>query len=180
MKMEFTFGDKLEALDWHKEEHGIEYVTITGINQQTQVYYWEADLNWELGGKLSSGYYFKDAKAYKPKQIAREYNSPIIQELLDEITPEEMEATEQKMLQEIKDNNSPYCPVCDGCGEDLCCPATFCQQHPDGSYCNRYLKDLKFDYKMNRWIADNLYHKMPKELQAEYDLAWDKIYKDYE
>lgn len=68
MKMEFTFGDKLEALDWHKEEHGLEYVTITGINQKTKVYYWEADLKWELGGKLSSGYYFKDAIAYKPKQ----------------------------------------------------------------------------------------------------------------
>ena len=110
----------------------------------------------------------------------RQYNSPIIQELLDEITPEEMEATEQKMLQEIKDNNLPYCPVCDGCGEDLCCPATNCKQDPNGHYCNMYLKDLKFAYKMNKWVTDNLYHKMPKELQAEYDLAWDEIYKDYE
>lgn len=31
---------------------------------------------------------------------AREYNSPIIQELIDEITPEEMEACNQRMLQE--------------------------------------------------------------------------------
>ena len=67
-EMKFTFGDKLEALDWHKEEHGLEYVTITGINQKTKVYYWEADLKWELGGKLSSGYYFHEAIAYKPKQ----------------------------------------------------------------------------------------------------------------
>ena len=34
------------------------------------------------------------------KLTAREYNSPIIQELIDEITPEEMEATNQRMLQE--------------------------------------------------------------------------------
>ena len=67
-EMEFTFGDKLEALDWHKEEHGIEYVTITGINQKTKVYYWEADLNWEIGGKLHSGYYFHEAKAYKGEE----------------------------------------------------------------------------------------------------------------
>jgi len=110
----------------------------------------------------------------------REYNSSRLQELLDETTPEEMEATEQKILQEIENDNSPYCPVCSGCGEDLCCPATMCQQHPDGSYCNMYLKDLKFAYKMNKWVTDNLYHKMPKELQAEYDLACNEIYKDYE
>ena len=33
---------------------------------------------------------------------ARVYNSPLIQELIDEITPEEMEATKQKMLKEIE------------------------------------------------------------------------------
>lgn len=33
---------------------------------------------------------------------ARLYNSPILQELLDEITPEEMEATKQQMLKQIE------------------------------------------------------------------------------
>ena len=84
-------------------------------------------------------------------------------------------------MAQTNNNYSPYCPVCDGCGEDGCCSAMCCEQHPDGSYCATYLKDLKFGYKMDKWIADNLYHKMPKELQAEYDLAWDEIWdKIYE
>lgn len=61
-------GDKLEALDYHKEEHGLEYVTITSINEEKKVYHWEAKLNWEIGGKLHSGYYFDEAKAYKGEE----------------------------------------------------------------------------------------------------------------
>jgi len=133
-------------------------------------------------------------------KTARKYNSPIIQELMDEITPEEMQATEVRMLQELihkqedldpefneiisenfwdlVDSESPYCPVCDACGEDGCCSAINCEQDPNGHYCGTYLKDLKFSYRMDKWVADNLYHKMPKELQAEYDLAWDKIWDE--
>ena len=36
---------------------------------------------------------------------ARKYTSPILEELMSEITPEEMKATEQKMLQELKEKN---------------------------------------------------------------------------
>ena len=36
---------------------------------------------------------------------ARLYNSPKIQELMDEITPEEMEATKQQMLKQIEMEN---------------------------------------------------------------------------
>jgi len=36
---------------------------------------------------------------------ARLYNSPLLQELLDEITPEEMEATKQQMLKQIEMEN---------------------------------------------------------------------------
>jgi hypothetical protein len=79
---------------------------------------------------------------------------------------------------ELIDDDSPYCPVCSGCGEDGCCSAMNCKQHPDGSYCQTYLKDLKLGYKMDKWTTDNLYHKMPKELQAEYDLAWNKIWDE--
>ena len=38
---------------------------------------------------------------------ARIYNSPLLQELLDEITPEEMEATKQKMLKQIMLETKP-------------------------------------------------------------------------
>lgn len=36
---------------------------------------------------------------------ARKYTSPILEELMSEITPEEMKSTEQKMLQELKEKN---------------------------------------------------------------------------
>lgn len=68
MTPEFKVGDKLEALDYHKEEYGIDYVTITSINEENKVYHWEVELKWEFGGTLSSGYYFHEAKAYKPKE----------------------------------------------------------------------------------------------------------------
>ena len=67
-EMKFTIGDKLEALDYHKEEYGIDYVTITSINEENKVYHWEVELKWEFGGTLSSGYYFHEAKAYKPEE----------------------------------------------------------------------------------------------------------------
>lgn len=38
---------------------------------------------------------------------ARLYNSPLLQELLDEITPEEMEATKQQMLRQIMLETKP-------------------------------------------------------------------------
>jgi len=65
----FKVGDKLEALEWDKEENNLEYVTITSINMENKVYHWEAKLNWDIGGTLSSGYYFHEAKAYEPKKI---------------------------------------------------------------------------------------------------------------
>jgi hypothetical protein len=64
--IQFKVGDKLEALYHHKEEYGLEYVTITSINKKTKVYHWEADNTmFDLGGKISSGYFFHEAKAYK-------------------------------------------------------------------------------------------------------------------
>lgn len=41
---------------------------------------------------------------------------------------------------------SPYCPLCDGCGEDGCCPAVFCKGS-GGKYCQTYLEDLKEAYR---------------------------------
>lgn len=62
----FKVGDQLQALDWDKEQWGLDYVTITSINEDTKVYHWEADdVVLGLGGKMHSGYYFHEAKEYK-------------------------------------------------------------------------------------------------------------------
>lgn len=69
MKVKFKVGDKLEALDWHKDEYGLKYVTITSINEDTEVYHWVAnETKFDLGGKISSGYFFKDAIEYKENE----------------------------------------------------------------------------------------------------------------
>ena len=63
----FKVGDKLKASDFDKEQYGIEYVTITSINRDTQVYYWVARLDI---GKVHSGYFWKDVILYREKQTS--------------------------------------------------------------------------------------------------------------
>ena len=68
MKQKFNKGDKLEALSFEKEEYGVDYVTISSVNEIYEVYHWEINNPYGLGGKVSSGYFFDSAKPYKEKQ----------------------------------------------------------------------------------------------------------------
>lgn len=68
---------------------------------------------------------------------------------------------------------SPYCPICNGCGEDGCCSAINCQQHPDGHYCGTYLNDLKVDYLMGKWFYEEVYETLSPEKKEECDVAYD-------
>ena len=83
------------------------------------------------------------------------------------------------MENEIKEDDKknqydPYCPVCSGCGEEGCCSPLGCKQSPEGSYCESYLKDLKFGYLM----YDSIYDLIPKdeETQKKLDEIWEKNY----
>lgn len=77
-----------------------------------------------------------------------------------------------------ENRNSPYCTVCGSCGEDGCCSALSCQQHPDGDYCQTYLKELQFGYKMYRQLhelvsEDERYKdQIDKMWNEEYDLTF--------
>lgn len=63
---------------------------------------------------------------------------------------------------------SPYCPLCGGCGEDGCCKATNCQGS-GGSYCQTYLTDLKFIY--------DLFHESEVKYTDEtFSKIWDRWY----
>lgn len=73
----------------------------------------------------------------------------------------------------------PYCPVCEGCGEEGCCSPIHCKQSPEGTYCESYLKDLKFGYAMNSFFQEKIWGKMSEELKEEYDKEWDKTYNHY-
>ena len=80
----------------------------------------------------------------------------------------------EEIIKENKSEYSPYCPICSGCGEDGCCPATACKQHPDGKYCETYLAELKFGYLM--------YHKLmeliggDEKYETQVDVIWNELY----
>ncbi|MFN7656447.1 MAG: hypothetical protein ACK5OW_01525 [bacterium] len=137
MKPKFNVGDKLEANQFEREQYGIEYVTITSINEVGQVYYCEADWN---NNKIYLGHFFDEAKIYE-------------------------------------DGYDVYCPICTGCGEEGCCSPLMCKQSQDGHYCESYLRDLKFGYKM----YNDIYDLIPKdeETKKKLDEIFDKNYERY-
>jgi hypothetical protein len=97
--------------------------------------------------------------------------------MINDITfQEEMKEFDTDSFEELI---SPYCPICEACGEDGCCPATSCQQHPDGDYCKGYLAELKFTYWMYKDLM-NLVADDPKYKDAidkMWDENWDAIFK---
>lgn len=62
MNLQFKVGDRLQAIEFDKEQYGIEYVTISSINEKNGVYHWITDWN---GGVIHSGYFFNEAKLYE-------------------------------------------------------------------------------------------------------------------
>jgi hypothetical protein len=77
---------------------------------------------------------------------------------------------------------SPYCPICEACGDNECCKAVHCLQHPDGTYCKTYLQDLKHAYLMNDWWYEKVYDTLSPELRAKYekefDMSYDRCYRE--
>lgn len=51
-------------------------------------------------------------------------------------------------MNDLIDEISPYCPECDACGEEDCCSPLMCKQSEKGDYCEKYLIDMKFGYRM--------------------------------
>lgn len=82
------------------------------------------------------------------------------------------------MEKPIEESYSPYCPICDACGEDGCCSAMSCKQHPDGRYCQTYLNELRFGYlmfkEMYEMICDDPNYK--EKLEVMYDKNYDRIW----
>jgi len=80
-----------------------------------------------------------------------------------------------------KKDYSPYCPVCDGCGEEGCCKPTNCSMSPDGYYCQTYLRDLKIVYICYMELTQKMFEEGDKykELrefdEKNYDEAFDRF-----
>lgn len=85
-------------------------------------------------------------------------------------------------MSEDKETYSPYCPVCEGCGEEGCCSPMMCRQDPNGSYCQSYLNDLKFGYKMYNQIMEMLEEDQEKnkeileKIEKIFIDTYEKIY----
>jgi hypothetical protein len=73
---------------------------------------------------------------------------------------------------------SPYCPICEACGEGGCCSPLHCEQNPGGHYCPGYLNDLKFGYIMNSYFQEKIWGRMSDDLKKEYDEMWDRTYNE--
>lgn len=71
---------------------------------------------------------------------------------------------------------NPYCPICDACGEEGCCSALQCSQHPDGKYCRGYMNDLRFGYKMYDELMKIAYDSHKEEIDKVFDIIWDTYY----
>jgi len=76
--------------------------------------------------------------------------------------------------QTLNEFQSPYCPVCSGCGEDGCCRATICQHKPEGLYCEFYLRDLRFGYWMYKDLYEIISKSGDKDLIEKLDITFDK------
>ena len=76
---------------------------------------------------------------------------------------------------------SPYCPICEGCGESGCCSPLICEMSVNGKYCQTYLRDLKMGYELHGKLMDTILddgeHKKVNEIEEKlYDELFDKYY----
>jgi hypothetical protein len=86
----------------------------------------------------------------------------------------------EKNYMESKDDYSPYCPECSGCGEEGCCSPLMCKQNPKGDYCKAYLQDLQFGYRMYKelmkLVAEDENYK--QQIDEIWHKNYDKTYRD--
>ena len=79
-------------------------------------------------------------------------------------------------MEKTEESYNPYCPICDSCGEDGCCSALNCKQSDNGKYCETYLKDLQFGYRMSKDLFNLIEEKGDEEMKKSLDELYDKNY----
>lgn len=109
----------------------------------------------------------------------------------DKIILDELMGVESCNVEE--ENDSPYCELCGGCGEDMCCSHLMCFktliQNPKCNYGKIYLTDAMFSeklYKLGFNIKEKLKNKEITadeaviEYEKQYDIIWNEIYNEKE
>lgn len=72
---------------------------------------------------------------------------------------------------DIDIEESPYCPVCESCGEDGCCSAENSLWKHDCKYGKAYARDVYF----NEMVIDE-FHKFFESLDFAGDETGDKVF----
>jgi hypothetical protein len=78
--------------------------------------------------------------------------------------------------EKTEESYNPYCSICDSCGEDGCCSALNCKQSNNGKYCETYLKELQFGYRMFKELYNLIDEKGDEEMKKSLDELYDKNY----
>lgn len=131
------------------------------------------------------------AKEIEKKQLGSKNSQAVLEELILElelmgtkvglvevgsiiktIKENYLDRSEEVILDE--EEYTPYCRICEACGEEGCCSPLQCKHHKDGKYCGGYLRDLKFGYTLSNIFEEKIYDKMSDELKKEYDELWDE------
>lgn len=74
------------------------------------------------------------------------------------------------------EDNTPYCKVCNGCGEDGCCSSLNCTNDENGKYCHTYFRDLQEDKRMFNLLYNFLSIKY-KNVNNEFWERFDELVK---
>jgi hypothetical protein len=100
----FNIGDRLRANEFDRENYDLTWVTITEIDEENEVYHWQAEEPL-TGDMIHSGYFFPDAVEYDEKEEAmiRMMQEDEASGIYQVPSPVEWLITELKKLNEILD-----------------------------------------------------------------------------
>ena len=117
----------------------------------------EEDDAWEYARKLESEMSICEGGVQRLSQIE------IIEALRQEV----------EMLR-----NPSYCPECDACGEEGCCPGSLCKKNSNNKCL--YGETYALDYDYNHKMTNELYEQLVKHDKASAERiqgeVWDSIY----
>jgi hypothetical protein len=100
----FNIGDRLRANEFDRENYDLTWVTITEIDEENEVYHWQAEEPL-TGDAIHSGYFFPDAVKYDEREEAmiRMMQEDEASGIYQVPSPVEWLITELKKLNEILD-----------------------------------------------------------------------------
>ena len=100
----FRVGDRLRANEFDRENYDLTWVTITEIDEENEVYHWQAEEPL-TGDAIHSGYFFPDAVEYDEREEAmiRMMREDEASGIYQELSPVEWFIEELKKLNEILD-----------------------------------------------------------------------------